>query len=209
MISSALLFLHVFFGTVALAGGAIAIFSRKGKKSHRTGGKMFTLSMVTTAMTAIVLSFIRPNDFLLAIGFFTIYLTCGGWVWAARLALKRKLQFHYLIAVFGLCSGLFLLATAFGTNSLSLVLLVFGGIQITMVGVDLVKPVKPNQYLAQHISKIGGAYIAAVTAFLVVNITFLPGWLLWFAPTVVGSFLITLAIGKTRRASTPEKAAIK
>ena len=44
--------------------------------------------------------------------------------------------------------------------------------------------------IKHHINKISGGYIAAITAFLVVN-QLLPGYWAWFTPTVIGSIYAT------------------
>lgn len=48
-----------------------------------------------------------------------------------------------------------------------------------------------------HIGSMGGSYISAVTAFVVVNIQ-LPqyGWVLWILPTLIGSVMIARTILK-------------
>jgi hypothetical protein len=45
---------------------------------------------------------------------------------------------------------------------------------------------------------MGGSYISAVTAFVVVNFQFQPGFVLWLLPTAIGSPLIAMAIRKRR-----------
>ena len=51
---------------------------------------------------------------------------------------------------------------------------------------------RPDWLLA-HIAGMGGAYLATVTAFIVVNLDFLPRPVTLIVPTVVGSMLITRA----------------
>jgi hypothetical protein len=48
-----------------------------------------------------------------------------------------------------------------------------------------------------HIGSMGGSYVAAVTAFVVVNIQ-LPqyGWVLWVLPTAIGTAIIAQTIRK-------------
>jgi hypothetical protein len=47
-----------------------------------------------------------------------------------------------------------------------------------------------KSWLIKHISMIGGAYIATLTAFLVTNVNFSPAWVIWLAPTIIGSILL-------------------
>jgi hypothetical protein len=51
--------------------------------------------------------------------------------------------------------------------------------------------------IANHLIRMMGATIAVITAFLVVNVHFDPGWVVWLAPTVV---LTPLIIVWSRRA---------
>jgi hypothetical protein len=76
-------------------------------------------------------------------------------------------------------------------------MLVFGIILLGFAMRDLRKLTKnptlqPNDktWLIKHIGMISGAYIATLTAFLVTNINFNPGWVVWLTPTLVGSILI-------------------
>ena len=54
-----------------------------------------------------------------------------------------------------------------------------------------------------HINRMGGAYIAALTAFAVQSIApHVPGslqWMVWAGPAILGSILIARAIRKDRR----------
>ena len=50
----------------------------------------------------------------------------------------------------------------------------------------VLKEVRKRKMLA-HIGNMMGAYIATVTAFVVVNINFVkPGWIVWLLPTALG-----------------------
>ena len=53
-----------------------------------------------------------------------------------------------------------------------------------------------NDWLCTHIGRMGGSFIATSTAFLLTNIHFEPAWIVWLAPTVIGSPIIAVAIGK-------------
>ena len=57
-------------------------------------------------------------------------------------------------------------------------------------------PLQTRYWFQNHISRMGGSYIATVTAFLVVNNPpFIPGLVVWIAPGVIGGFIIA----KTRK----------
>jgi hypothetical protein len=53
-------------------------------------------------------------------------------------------------------------------------------------------PKEKRHWVFSHLQGFGAAYIAATTAFMVVNIKFLPDLLVWLSPTVVGATIITL-----------------
>ena len=50
-----------------------------------------------------------------------------------------------------------------------------------------------NAWLYDHISRMGGSFIATSTAFLLVNIQIEPVWVMWLLPTIVGTPMIVLA----------------
>ena len=52
--------------------------------------------------------------------------------------------------------------------------------------------------LKNHIGRMTGAYIAAFTAFIVVNNTFLPDVLAWSLPGILGGIFISRSIKKLR-----------
>ena len=57
-------------------------------------------------------------------------------------------------------------------------------------------PLQTRYWFQNHISRMGGSYIATVTAFLAVNNPpFIPGLVVWIAPGVIGGFIIA----KTRK----------
>ncbi|MDX5346239.1 MAG: hypothetical protein LPK19_03245, partial [Hymenobacteraceae bacterium] len=52
------------------------------------------------------------------------------------------------------------------------------------------QPWQRQQLLLRHISRMGGAFIATVTAFVVVNVHVEPAFIPWLLPTVVFTPLI-------------------
>jgi hypothetical protein len=77
-------------------------------------------------------------------------------------------------------------------------LLTFEDIRV-FTGRKLIKndvPVPLRYWFQNHISRMGGSYIATVTAFLVVNNPpYIPGLVVWIAPGVIGG----VVIARTRR----------
>ncbi len=94
----------------------------------------------------------------------------------------------FLITLLGLSNGAFMIYTG------NIVLMVFGGISVFLALSDIRtysavlsgKSLPPTAWLRKHIGMMLGAYIATITAFLVVNITNVePAWLIWLAPTFI------------------------
>ena len=79
--------------------------------------------------------------------------------------------------------------------------LTFGGIGSIFLATDIKNfikgPKEKMHWWFTHLGSMSGSYIAATTAFLVVNIQ-LPqfNWTLWLLPTLIGSILIVRAIRK-------------
>lgn len=186
------LWIHIAAGSFALIAGGIAAIAEKGGPLHLRSGRYFALAMGITALSAILLSILRFNPFLLSIGFFTAYLTGCGYLWAQRIPLSRRHLIGKRLGILGLLTAAGMYYVAFAFPVLNVVLLVFGTILAAMSGADTFRQKVPKNPIALHGGRMGGAYIAATTAFLVVNVEW--GVLPWLLPTVVGSPLIAIGI---------------
>ncbi|HLP32398.1 MAG TPA: hypothetical protein VK202_02935, partial [Bacteroidia bacterium] len=63
-------------------------------------------------------------------------------------------------------------------------------------GEEKLKEIRKHR-INTHLGNMSGAYIATVTAFLVVNVDFIqPGWLVWLFPSVIGVPFIFYQIRK-------------
>jgi len=191
MTAQILLYIHIAAGTIALTIGALAAFSRKGGNLHIQAGRVFVVAMAVTALSAIVLSTIRPNPFLLGIGFFTGYLVFSGWIWARRIKIPLRVRYAKWVAWLSMAPAIYMLYHAFAHGFINWILVVFGGILLSMAIPDAIRRKNPESPIRLHASRIGGAYIAAFTAFLVVNIEW--GLWVWLGPSAVGTPLIALA----------------
>ncbi len=189
---------HASLGGLALLSGVFALSSRKGSKPHINSGKVFYYSMMLSVAISIVISLLpgHTNPFLFAIGCFSLYLVLSG-----RRVLKitnSPTTLDYLISG----TMLFLAAAMiinyfypfFLSSGSNLVLLIFGGIGLTLSARDFNWYKKPKELLKNrirlHLIKMTGGYIAATTAFFVVN-EILPGIWGWITPTIIGSILIS------------------
>jgi cadmium resistance protein CadD (predicted permease) len=99
-------------------------------------------------------------------------------------------------------------------STLNTVLLVFGSISVYLSIGDIImytkvlrgKQLKGTHWLARHIGMMMGAFIATVTAFVVVNIRFVqPEWIPWLLPTALGVPLMQYWIWKYTRRTTSVK----
>jgi hypothetical protein len=188
-----LLALHVLGGGVALLVGPVPMLARKGGPLHRRAGLVFSTAMGAGSVSAFVLALIVGNTLLLTIAVLTAFLIFSG----VRAAWFRR-GLHpgwsdgaacLLMACFGSwllwrsaspidATGLF-----FGTGSLVLAARQW----------QLLRAARPNWLLA-HIAGMGGAYVATLNAFLVVNLSFLPKAVVFIVPAAVGTLVIIRAI---------------
>ena len=196
-----ILVIHIIAGSVGLFTGTINIIRKKGDKPHRLVGKYFFYSMIINAVAGFVMSILHNNLFLLIIAVFSFYMTATG---QRFLSLKRlnygqkAKRIDWMLSFIMILFALFFIAYGFYllTNDINfgIILLVFGIISILMARKDIntyrgTIKVK-NYWLLIHIQRMIGAYIAAFTAFLVVNNNYLPPLVAWLLPTVILTPLI-------------------
>jgi ABC-type enterochelin transport system permease subunit len=77
----------------------------------------------------------------------------------------------------------------------AIILLVFGATGAAQCWKDvriyfLKKEMSSSALMRDHIGKMSGSYIAAITAFLVNNVDFLPPLVVWLSPTILGTMVI-------------------
>ena len=205
-ILSAVLVMHIAGGTTALITGLVAMLAKKGGKTHRLAGKIYFWGMTTVFIGAVFVAIGHHKDFLLMIAFFSYYLTVRGY---RILSLKKLNQGQkpamldwfitivsaiFIVSLF--CYGVWQLVKG---NSMGIPAIIFGAIGSSLLIVDVKNffspPKEKRHWWFTHIGSMGGSYISATTAFVVVNIQ-LPqyGWVLWVLPTVIGSILIARTI---------------
>ena len=197
--------IHAICGGIALISGAIALGSSKGKKLHRQFGKLFYYSMLTTAQTALIVSVLpnHHNPFLFSIGVFSLYLTLIGYRTLGYKRFKVNLQPDRFISGTMLLVGLgMLIIPPIIYGKLIVLFLVFGTVGAVMATIDLYNYRRPaylkQHWLPLHIGKITGAYISAVTAFVVVN-EVLPSLVAWLLPGIIGSIFISISIARVKK----------
>ncbi len=189
--------LHVASGTVGLITGIISMSTTKGMKSHKKAGKIFYYAMVLIFISSVYMSIVKNNIFLLLIGFFSIYLASTGY----RILSLKKIgenaskasAIDYLLGLTGMIAGIAMAALAIfyfskGSN-FGIVLLVFAIVSFGFGFQDLYKfkkpPTKKTHWINGHALRMGGAFTATVTAFIVVNFNINQQWILWILPTLI------------------------
>jgi uncharacterized membrane protein len=209
MIHSFLLVLHVISGTAALGGGLTAIIARKSKGLHTRAGSVYYLGMYGVAVTGVAMTLMKFNPFLLAIGLFSFYLTFTGKrfieyyrrreIWKA---LPSDLVPGYVAVAVAVFMIVWPLVQMLYSKVVMVPVLAVFGLILLLNAVQDIRALKCTEnlvprnrrFLLMHIGKMGGAYIATVTAFLVNNVQTNPGWIAWLLPTIIGSPMIASAI---------------
>ena len=198
--------LHIAAGTIALFVAPGAMLTLKGGLAHRRWGKVYFWAMALVAASAIVLGLWRPNIFLTLLALFSFYMAFSGY---RALSRKRPAQgdrpeaIDWVGALVTLAASAAMIVLGFVRPSpawqrVGIVPVVFGVLGIVLAGLDVMKFVRPSTdrhaWWFAHMGGMLGSYIAAVSAFSVVNFTFLPTTARWLWPTVIGTPLITLWI---------------
>lgn len=221
--TATMLILHVISGFLALACGAVAISTKKGKGVHITAGRIYFWSMILVAVTAFYLSVVNVIPFLFLIAVLSFYLTWSGYKaihWKNNPLPDVIFWFDtiviHLVAFFGILMVILATLTWLDIHfndiisSLRIVLLVFGIGTTIFAGEDLILFYRKSSsskflWMYTHIGRMLGAYIATFTAFLVVNAHFFPSPLIaWLGPTVIGTPLIFYWIRKYQQKMEPK-----
>lgn len=188
--------------------------TQKGSKPHRTAGKIYFWGMTGVFITAVFVSIMHNIPFLLMVGFFSYHMVCSGYraLSLKKLHLTQKPKvIDWAIAV---VAGLFNIALLMWgiynkfivQENMGIVAIIFGLIGIQIVFTDVrkffKKPSEKNHWLFSHIGGMMGGYIATWTAFLVVNINFLPALVIWLGPAALG---VPFIVYQLRKIKSPEK----
>jgi uncharacterized membrane protein len=198
-----LIYIHAFFGGVGLITGMISVFVKKGGINHKKAGKLFTYSMMSSALISLFVAKMPNHEstFLFLIGVYTIYLVLAG---NRALSFKDKSKVDASLLDKAL-SAVMLLASvtmivigivALIKNSNNGILYIFFG------GIGLMNTLKDfydfhtkafahnkNAWLTSHLGGMVGALIASITAFLVAGLN-IGTTLVWITPTILGTIYI-------------------
>lgn len=211
---TSLLITHIAAGCLALLAGLIPMFSQKGNGLHKRAGMVFVYCMIAVAITALLLCVLQPFKlmrlFLTGIAVFSFYLTITGWratrqKTSGPMAIDQVLAYTTLVVSAAMIGfGLYLLVMN-GASFFPIVFTFFGVLTGVFARKDVTlygKPVEKLHWFFQHITRMGGAYIATFTAALVTNMGRIvpadaPDWIPtvgWIAPSVVGGMLIARTV---------------
>lgn len=197
-----ILVVHAPLGFLALLAGAIALVAKKGSKIHKKAGMGFFSTMLVSSITALTISILpnHRNPFLFSIGLFSIYFLISGYRSIKFKRTNPSLLGDRLIAYCICLTGLsMVLFPAVVYLKFNVVLSVFGIVGLVFGIRDLRLFKEPNRlkrsWLKLHLGKMTGGYIAAVSAFFVVN-QILPGIWNWFVPGIAGGIFIAYRIRK-------------
>ena len=209
MVFKIILIIHIISGFTGLLLGTVLLIRKKGDVIHKKLGKVFTLAMISTGLCAFYLSYVNPNLFLFIVGVFTIYLSISGYrmihLKKAHLGQKPQIGDAFLTILMLISSMIFFyigIKYVLAKQLFGIVYFLFGSISLRLCAVEYkayTGKITDKLYgLKNHIGRMTGAYIAAFTAFLVINNTFLPAVLAWSLPGIIGGVIISKSIQKLK-----------
>ncbi len=195
------IYIHAFFGGLGLIAGLLSIITKKGSPIHKKTGKLFSIGMITSSLISLPIAWMpnHKNLFLFLIGLFTIYLVLAG-NRALTFKSKNKKQADstdkiisgsmLFFSIIMTTLGIYGIATGV-TNSI--LFLFFGGFGLFMTIKDFrffrTFTQTKNSWLATHIGKMIGAFIASITAFIVAGLG-IGSLIAWITPTILGTIYI-------------------
>ena len=192
-----LIIVHAVSGSLGLLAGLIALIVKKGGLIHRRFGLLFYYSMLGATASALIIS-VSPNHesiFLFVVGIFSSYFVMSG---DRALRFKSEIPNYvdYTITIIMIITGIVMIAVSpLLVGKINPVLTVFGSAGLVFSMRDLIFFREPERlkknWLKMHLGKMMGAYIASVTAFIIVN-QIIPGIFGWIAPGMIGGVFIAV-----------------
>ena len=199
------IYIHAFFGGIGLISGTLSLVTKNGSKIHKKSGKWFVIGMLVSSGLSLPIASMpgHYSPFLFLIGLFTIYMVLVG---KRVLRFKRKTaqvtKADWAITItMTILSLMMILSGVLNVFGNKILFIFFGIISLVLCFQDFRFWRNPRKsktgWLAQHIGKITGAYIASVTAFLVGGMK-VQGLMVWILPSIIGNAFIIYYIIKIR-----------
>jgi uncharacterized membrane protein len=189
---SILLWFHILGGSIALLTGPVPMLARKGGALHRKAGRVFWIAIACGSVSAAILAIIIRDRLLLTIAVLTAFLIFSG-LRALRFRRGDRPDWKDQGSCAALAGfGIWLLWTSARPTDVTGIFFGLGSLALVARKFILLHSRRPDWLLA-HIAGMGGAYVATVTAFVVVNLSFLPEPVIFITPTLIGTSLITWA----------------
>lgn len=197
---------HAALGLIALVVGLIPMFTQKGGKAHNFSGLVYFWAMIGVFFTAMPMCIAKSNLFLGSIAIFSVYMCFTGYRFTKLKPGKSANWVDKIISIITLFTslgmlglGVYLIVKSESVSAVGIILSVFGTICLLMSVSDLrryfsSKKAKSMDWFFNHLGRMIGSYIAAVTAFAVQNSPIKPSIINWLGPTVVGTIAIVLVI---------------
>jgi uncharacterized membrane protein len=200
MLFHLVLALHIAAGGTALLAGPIPMLARKGGRLHRRAGDAYAIAMTATAVSALILAVIISSILFLGLAVFTFFLVFCGARAIGVLRGAAPSQLDRAVCALTAAFSLWLLWHGIATGNLTSLFFGAFGVILPWRQWRRLRDPAGTDWLVVHLTSMGGAYIATTTAFLAVNLTFLPQALVFIAPTLIGAPLIARATARYRRA---------
>ncbi|MGB9028970.1 MAG: hypothetical protein WCC27_02535 [Acidobacteriaceae bacterium] len=195
----AILALHITAGALAFICAPVALLAAKGGRTHRRWGKIYFWAMTVVAATALFLSIVLPILFLALVAVFSFYAAFSGYRILSLKRLGHSDKPHFIdwfaaLITLGTSATLAVLG-AFHlrmTGGMGKVMVVFGLIGVLLaassIRIFLHPPADKQFWWFVHMRSMIASYIAAFTAFTVVNLTphFGNVWWIWLGPAMIG-----------------------
>jgi uncharacterized membrane protein len=202
---TALVFVHVTGGTVALITGGIAMLVRKGETVHRYAGSVFFVAMLTMTISAFVVAVIRDQSINISASTVTFYMIVTSWVAATRKDGEiGRFETAALLLGLGVTASAFLFALRGG--DVQVVHYVFGSIAaigvLSDVNVLARGGLSGRQRIARHLWRMSFAMLVATGAYFAGQPRFVPAILretnLNFVPIVLVLVLLVFWLVRVR-----------
>ncbi|MEY2900320.1 MAG: hypothetical protein RL247_486 [Actinomycetota bacterium] len=191
----AVLLVHVFSGAIALGTAFIAVGVAKGATLHRKVGTVFFWAMLSVGVTAIPVTFVRPNPFLFFVALFSFYMAFAGYRRGRKRHVDTPLDVTaaWLMVAFGVVMIGYGFFMVFAAEPLGWALASFGGLGLSFGIEDVLKArgiPAHSERVRVHLSRMLGGTIATITAVLVQQVSPLVDEAfaqvaLWLGPTVL------------------------